>query len=88
MTHSPWIHMELTFSHLIWTLHQGRYISHAGMENFGADLPILHTAPVEHLKVANSSEFMSWLRACPDRDDNHDFNAAVQVFHEKLDRAY
>lgn len=87
MTHSPWIHMELTFSHLIWTLHQGRYISHAGMESFGSDVPIFHTAPVEHLKVATSFEFMSWLKACPDRDDNQYFNAAVLEFHEQLERA-
>lgn len=88
MTHSPWVHMELTFSHLIWTLHQGRCMSRVGMESLGTDVSIFHTAPVEHLKVATSSEFMSWLKACPDRDNNQDFNAAVHDFHEKLDRAY
>lgn len=88
MTHSPWIHMELTFSHLIWTLHKGRFISRAGMENFGSDLPIYHTAPVEHLKVATSSEFMGWLKTCPDCDDNNHFNAAVHDFHQELDWAY
>lgn len=85
MTHSPWIHMELMFSHMIWRLKNK--IPEPGLESFGAPPPIVHTAPVEHLKPVSGSKFMSWLKGRPHCEVDQNFNGAIANFHATLNRA-
>lgn len=88
MTHSPWIHMELMFSHMIWKLEQRDNLLEAAMESLGSAAPIIHTAPVEHLKSVSSSRFMSWLKARPNRDNPTEFNTAIHSFYTNPNRVW
>lgn len=84
MTHSPWIHMELMFSHMIWRLKNK--IPEPGLESLGSEAPIIHTAPVEHLKPVSGSKFMSWLKGRPLCEIDQDFNRAIANFHANINR--
>lgn len=88
MTHSPWIHMELMFSHMIWRLRNKDILLDAAMESLSESVPIFHTAPVEHLKSVSSSRFMNWLKSRPNSDDATSFNSAIRQFHANPNRAY
>ncbi|WEK29615.1 MAG: hypothetical protein P0Y58_22385 [Candidatus Pseudomonas phytovorans] len=78
MTHSPWIHMELMFSQMMWEL-EGGPIFDAAMES--ATAPVFHKAPTWHLKSVSSSRFVNWLRERPEWQSKTEFNKAIQSLH-------
>jgi len=88
MTHSPWIHMELTFSQMIWKLENGRGMLDSVMESYSTAAPVYHSVPTEHLKSVSSSRFMNWLKSRPDRRSSAEFNKAIQSFHANPNRVY
>lgn len=88
MTHSPWIHMELMFSQMIWELEHGRGMLDSAMESYSTAAPVYHSVPTEHLKSVSSSRFMNWLKDRPDRRDGAEFNKAIQNFHANPNRVY
>lgn len=88
MTHSPWIHMELVFSQMIWEAEQDSIMLESAMESYSSAAPVYHTLPTEHLKAVSSSRFMNWLKACPDRRDNTAFNKAIHSFYASPNRVY
>ncbi|MBF8766204.1 toll/interleukin-1 receptor domain-containing protein [Pseudomonas putida] len=88
MTHSPWIHMELMFSHMLWKLSRGDGMYDSAMESIASSVPVFHTAPVEHLQSVSSSRFVNWLKARPNSLDARDFNSAISQFHANPNRAY
>lgn len=86
MTHSPWIHMELMFSHMLWKLRRRKIVLDAAMESFGSAASVIHTAPVEHLKEISSSAFMQWLKPRPRCDCDPEFYVAIRQLHTNLNR--
>ncbi len=86
MTHSPWIHMELMFSQMMWEL-EGGAMYDAAMES-ASSAPVFHKAPTWHLKGMSSSRFLNWLRERPERQSRTEFNRGIQSFHANPDRVY
>ncbi|MBF8742078.1 toll/interleukin-1 receptor domain-containing protein [Pseudomonas guariconensis] len=86
MTHSPWIHMELMFSQMMYELEGGAMMD-AAMESASA-APVFHKAPTWHLRSVSSSKFVSWLRERPERQNSIEFNRAIQSFHANPNRVY
>lgn len=84
MTHSPWIHMELMFSQMMWELEGGAMLD-AAMESASA-APVFHTAPTWHLRSVSSSKFVNWLNARPNGQGATAFNLAIQRFHADPNR--
>ncbi len=88
MTHSPWIHMELVFSKMMWEVTQGAVMLESAMESYSTAAPVYHSLPTEHLKSVSSSRFMNWLKDRPDRRDSTEFNKAIHSFHANPNRVY
>lgn len=88
MTHSPWIHMELMFSQMIWELEQGDAMMDSAMESYSSAAPVYHSVPTDHLKAVSSSRFMNWLKALPDRRDSTGFNKSIRSFFAGPNRVY
>lgn len=86
MTHSPWIHMELMFSQMMYELEGGTMLD-AAMES-ASSAPVFHKAPTWHLRSVSSSKFVNWLNERPERESNTEFNKAVQSFHANPNRVY
>lgn len=85
-THSAWIHMELTFSHMLWQIEQSKNLLD-GMESYKSEsASIYHKAETEHLKTLTYSKFSSWLNSLKVKNDNQAFTTAAANLYRNPNR--
>ncbi|WP_052962704.1 toll/interleukin-1 receptor domain-containing protein [Pseudomonas fluorescens] len=81
-THSPWIHMELMFSYLIWQAKQDSKQLVVANESYTLDsVPVVHEAYTEHLKDIKHSRLQQWINGCKDNGSSEDTYASLYRLH-------
>lgn len=80
-TGSPWIHMELMFSHFIWQAKHGKQLVVAN-ESYALDsVPVFHEAKTDHLKSLTGLRLQRWIGEQKQQPTAIDIIASLSLLH-------
>lgn len=80
-TGSPWIHMELMFSHFIWQAKHAKELVVA-TESYAMDsVPVFHEAKTEHLKELTGLKLKRWIEGQPYQSDSQKILQSLSRLH-------
>jgi hypothetical protein len=80
-TGSPWIHMELMFSHFLWQAKHSRELVIAA-ESYALDsVPVFHEAKTEHLKDLTGVSLQRWIEGQKNRPTYTEILQSLSQLH-------